>query len=162
MLTSVRTSLLSALLAAAAATVCAAENTDAPSSPSPATLAGTVKLKGGTVGAGLGYQWGHGTLTYRGQQFEFCIRGLSVGDVGVTSVDAQGNVYNLQERADFGGRYFSISGGFAIGRGGSGALLKNQHGVMMQLDMLEHGLRFNIAATGLKIAFAGQPGCKAR
>jgi hypothetical protein len=32
----------------------------------------------------------------------------------------------------------------------------------MELEMLENGLRFEIAATGLKIAFAGQPGCKVR
>jgi hypothetical protein len=118
-------------------------------------------LKGGTIGGGVGYKWGRGTLTYQGQQFKFCIRGLSLGDVGVASVDAQGNVYNLQGLADFGGRYFSISGGFAIGRGESVALLKNQRGVMMELEMLENGLRFDIAATGLKITFAGQPGCKA-
>jgi len=30
------------------------------------------------------------------------------------------------------------------------------------LAMLENGVRFNIAATGLKIMLAGQPGCKAR
>ena len=159
MLTSVRMVFLIALLTGCMV-ASAAHNGDVPSSAPPATLDGTVKLKGGVVGAGVGYKWGRGTLTYHGGEFKFCVRGLSVGDLGAASVDAQGLVYNLQDRDDFSGRYFAISGGFAIGRGESGALLKNKRGVMLELEMLESGLRFNIAATGLKIVFAGQPGCK--
>jgi len=157
-----RIPLLVALLATASAGPCAADDTSVPSSPPPATLDATVKLTGGIVAAGVGYKWGHGTLTYQGQQFRFCVRGLSVGDVGAASLDARGNVYNLKAPEDFVGKYFALSGGFAIGRGGSAAILKNQRGVMVQLAMLENGLRFDIAATGLKIILAGQPGCKAR
>jgi len=157
-----RIPLLVALLATASAAPCVADDASASSSPPPATLDATVKLTGGIVAAGVGYKWGHGTLTYQGQQFTFCVRGLSVGDVGAATLDAQGNVYNLKAPEDFAGKYFSLSGGFAIGRGGSAAILKNQRGVMVELAMLENGVRFNIAATGLKIMLAGQPGCKAR
>jgi hypothetical protein len=158
MLTSIRRPLLIAVLATGSAVVCAADATHP--SPPPATLDGTVRLKGGIVGAGVGYKWGHGTLTFQTQQFRFCVRGLSLGDVGAASVAAQGNVYNLKELEDFGGRYLALSGGFAIGHGESAAILKNKRGVMVELEVLENGLRFNIAATGLKITLADQPGCK--
>jgi len=111
-----RIPLLVALLATASAGPCAADDTPVPSSPPPATLDATVKLTGGIVAAGVGYKWGHGTLTYQGQQFRFCVRGLSVGDVGAASLDARGNVDNLKAPEDFVGKYFALSGGFAIGR----------------------------------------------
>jgi hypothetical protein len=162
MLSFIRASLLIAALVAVTSAPCLAGDTVAQQNEPPATLDGTVKLKGGVVGAGVGYKWGHGTLTYQGQQLQFCIHGLSVGDVGAASVDAQGNVYNLKDMNDFTGRYLALSGGFAFVRGESAAILKNKHGVMLELEMLESGLRFNIAATGLKVTFAGQHGCKER
>jgi hypothetical protein len=112
------------------------------------------------LAAGLGYSWGHGTLSYQGQQYKFCIRGLSIGDVGAASLDAQGNVYNLKSLEDFAGKYFALSGGFAAVRGESAAIVKNKNGVMMELETLVTGLRFNISATGLKIRLADQQGCK--
>jgi len=128
----------------------------------PATLDATVKLSGGVVAAGVGYKWGRGTLSYQGQQLKFCIRGLSVGDVGIANLSAQGAVFNLKSPDDFSGKYFAMSTGVAIAVGESAAILKNQRGVMMELELREVGVRFNIAATGLKIVMANSPGCKLR
>jgi hypothetical protein len=132
---------------------------DHPDAP-PATLAGTVKLSGGLVAVGVGYRWGHGTLSYQDKSLDFCIRGLSIGDVGAASLDARGNVYNLQSPEDFSGKYFAISGGFTVARGGSLTLLKNERGVMLELESLETGLRFVLAASGVRIVMAGGHGCK--
>jgi hypothetical protein len=160
MLTSLRSPLLIALLAASVAAASAADAAQESPGPPPATLDATVKLSGGVLAAGVGYEWGHGTLLYQGQKLKFCIHGLSVGNAGVVSVDAQGNVYNLKSPDDFAGKYFALSGGFAIARGESAAILKNKRGVMMELETLETGLQFNISAMGLKIVMAGQRGCK--
>jgi hypothetical protein len=162
MFASLRTPLLVALLSASISIPCAADDTGTSSNAPPATLDGTVKITGGVVAAGIGYKWGHGTLSFQGQQFKFCVRGLALGDAGIVSVDARGNVYNLKSLEDFPGKYFALSGGFAIARGESAAILKNKRGVMMELEMLETGVRFNIAATRLKISLADQPGCKIR
>jgi hypothetical protein len=161
MSTSTLRSLIVSLLAATATAPTVADDARPPQSPPAATLDGTVKLKGGSVAAGIGYKWGHGTLTYQGQELQFCIRGLSVGDVGAVSLDARGSVYNLKSSDDFSGKYFALSGGFAIARGESATILKNRHGVMMQLEQLETGVHFNIAANGLRIVMASRPGCKA-
>ena len=153
--------LATALVATAANAPQAADDAHPTESPPPATIDGTVKITGGLMAAGVGYKWGHGTLTYHGESYKFCLHGLSIGDVGAASMDAQGTVYNLKSPKDFAGKYFALSTGFAIARGGSADILKNQRGVMMQLEMLETGLRFNIAASGMKIVMAGEPGCKA-
>jgi hypothetical protein len=139
-----------------------AQSASANETSSPATLDATVKLTGGVMAAGVGYRWGRGTLTYQGQEYGFCVHGLSIGDVGAVKLSAQGAVYNLKSPDDFSGKYFTLSGGFAIARGESGALLKNKQGVMIELETLETGLRFDIAAGGLKITMAGQRGCKAK
>jgi hypothetical protein len=153
-----RTSVI--VLAAIAAASCASESGLTQGNTPPPTFDATVKLSGGVLAAGVGYKWGHGTLNYQGQEFKFCIRGLSVGDVGVAKLAAQGLVFNLKSLDDFSGRYVALSGGFTVGRGESAAILKNKHGVMMELESQEVGVRFSIAATGLRIAMAGGPGCK--
>jgi hypothetical protein len=159
---SARYFLMATLLCGAATVPCAADDAHPTQATTPpATLDGMVKLSGGVMAAGVGYKWGHGTLFYQGQEYKFCIRGLSIGDVGAVHVDAQGAVYNLKSLDDFAGKYFALSGGFAIARGESGAILKNKQGVMMELEMLETGVRFNIAASGLKVTMANVPGCKA-
>ena len=38
---------------------------------------------------------GSGTLTYQGQTYPFRIEGLGVGGIGVSTVDAEGEVYDL-------------------------------------------------------------------
>jgi hypothetical protein len=54
-----------------------------------------------------------------------------------------------------------IAGSIGVARIGdeSGALLKNQHGVTMQLETKAKGLRFNIAASGLRISLEPSGRC---
>src|SRR3954470_19898512 len=48
---------------------------------------------------------GRGTLTYQGKSYPFDIAGLGVGGIGISKVDAKGEVYNLTDVAQFGGLY---------------------------------------------------------
>jgi hypothetical protein len=49
--------------------------------------------------------------------------------------------------------------GVAVIGGESAVLLKNQNGVNMQLETREKGIRFNIAASGLRISLARNGSC---
>src|SRR5262245_65600014 len=66
---------------------------------------GTIKLSEGSVAAGIGWSWGHGTLNYKGKTQKFKVEGLYVGEVGITKAEATGNVFNLKSVEDFGGIY---------------------------------------------------------
>lgn len=121
----------------------------------------TLTLKGGLVSAGIGYEWGRGTMTYRGKEYAFCIRGLAIGEVGAADIDAQGVIFHMSSLADFPGKYSAVSMGAAMIKGESSALLKNHRGVTLQLDSRVTGLRFNISAAGVRIALAGTTGCPA-
>jgi hypothetical protein len=136
---------------------------DAASAPAPngPSADATLILKGGMVSAGIGYEWGRGTLSYQGKEYAFCIRGLAVGEVGAADIDAQGVIFHMSSLEEFPGKYSAVSLGAAMIKGQSTTLLKNHRGVTMQLDSRVTGLRFNISASGVKITLAGTARCPA-
>jgi hypothetical protein len=115
---------------------------------------GYVWLSGGTVAAGIGYSWGHGTLynSKDQKQYKFKISGVSVADVGAAGLNAEGEVYNLASPADLSGNYTAFTAGVTIIEGGSLAYLKNdKNGVVIKLHSQTGGLRFNLSANGMHI-----------
>jgi hypothetical protein len=112
---------------------------------------GSVTFSGGSVAAGIGYVWGHGTLTYRDKQYKFKVSGVSVVDVGAANITATGDVYNLSGLPDFDGKYSAVAAGVTVGGGGSVAYLSNGKGVVIKLHSTTQGLRFNLSADGVRI-----------
>ena len=56
----------------------------------------TVELTQGQVAVGIGWSWGEGVLTYKGQKYPVKVEGLSVIDVGITRAEAAGKIYGLK------------------------------------------------------------------
>jgi hypothetical protein len=81
-----------------------------------------------SVAAGVGYSWGGGLLTFQGKEYSCRIDGLAVGEVGISSAEAIGNVYHLTTLADFSGTYTAVGTGGALGGGGSIATMCNSTG----------------------------------
>ena len=146
------------LLAAGAFSYMISEHAMAQDTDQPVADA-TLKLSGTLVAAGVGYKWGRGTLSYQGQELEFCIHGMSLGDVGAAKLTAYGVVYNLKSLDDFSGKYFAMSVGVAIARGESASLLQNERGVTIELESKVKGLRLTMAGTSLRIELQGSRGC---
>jgi hypothetical protein len=61
------------------------------------------------------------------------VKGLSVGDVGITSADASGSVYHLAKLSDFDGNYTAAGAGATVAGGASADIMKNQNGVEIRL-----------------------------
>src|SRR5947209_2662999 len=53
------------------------------------TPSATIKLSGGSVAAGVGVDWGRGTLTYQGKEYPISVKGVSLGDVGFMELTDQ-------------------------------------------------------------------------
>ncbi len=151
--------LTSALLANAGLSSCA---TGMSPDGQPLEFDASVRMSGRLVAIGMGYGWGHGTLSYQGTDYPFCVHGPSFGEVAAANLQAEGLVFNLHSLEDFPGRYSTLSTGAALVRGESAATLKNQHGVTIQLETKVRGARLNIAASRLTISLAGHQGCSAR
>ena len=100
----------------------------------------------------FGYQWGQGALEFQGQKHPFTVAGIKAATVGITSVDALGQVYRLRELADFPGRYIVVEGGLTVVQGGGNALLRNEKGVMLYLQNVQYGLDLTLGGGGIDIA----------
>lgn len=115
-------------------------------------VSGTVDIKTKAVAVGIGISWGEGTLSmYDGSKHEFSVKGLTVLDVGITSVEATGEVYNLVEAKDIEGIFAAGEAGATMIGGGSVLALKNGNGVVMKLKSTQKGLRLSLAGQGLKV-----------
>ena len=126
----------------------AAGTSDAVAAPT----TGTVEMSGGSIAAGVGYSWGGGTLTYQGRQYRFKVKGLRIGDVGVTDVQAAGTVSHLDRVQDFSGNYTAVQAGLTVAGGGSVMAMQNQNGVVITLTATTAGLDLNLGASGVNIA----------
>ena len=146
--------------ALAALSVCALSSCTSKPPPSATTAylgptEGTISFSGGAIAIGVGFQWGNGTLTYHGQQYQFKMNGLSVLDVGVSSVTGSGTVHNLYKVADFSGNYVAATAGATVAGGGSVTSLKNQNGVVIDGITTAQGVRLTLAPGGVSITLSG-------
>ena len=112
---------------------------------------GTVTLSEGSVAAGIGWSWGHGTLHYKGKDYKFKVEGLTVGEVGMTRAEATGNVYDLKNLEDFDGVYGAAGAGIAVQEGKGATALINPKKVQIVLTSKTKGATLKVAAEGLKI-----------
>jgi hypothetical protein len=109
----------------------------------------TLRLSGGSVAAGIGVSWGSGTLSYKGKDYPIDVKGLSVGDVGITKIEASGKVYNLKKLDDFNGNYTAVAAGLTAAGGASAAAMKNQNGVTVELVSTTQGVKVTIGGGGV-------------
>ena len=112
---------------------------------------GRLQLSGGSVAAGIGFSWGKGTLTFKGKEYPIKVDGLSAGSVGVTSVEANGEVYNLHKIEDFNGNYTAAAAGATLAGGGSAVTMANQNGVKVDLRNTTQGVSLTIGVGGIRM-----------
>ena len=112
---------------------------------------GSVKITSKAVALGIGVSWGDGMLTFQGKTYAFSVDGLSVADLGISSVSSSGEVFNLNKLSDFSGNYTAGEAGIAIAGGPSDTIMKNQNGVVIRLHGTQQGGRLTLAAQGVKL-----------
>ena len=96
--------------------------------------------------------FGGGTLHYQGKPYPFTIGGLGVGGIGIATMRATGEVYDLHDPADFGGIYGQAGASYALGKQSAGTLwLENPQGVYLHLKTEREGIILSIGADGVII-----------
>lgn len=98
---------------------------------------------------------GGGKLQYQGKTYSFTIGGLGVGGIGVTQIDAVGEVYNLNKLSDFTGAYGQARTGLTIGENvmKSGFWLENPAGVYIRLEAKRKGVALSLGLDAIYIKF---------
>jgi hypothetical protein len=88
---------------------------------------------------------GNGILYYRGRRYPFTVAGAGVGGIGLSTLDAHGDVYNLRDVSLFPGAYGEARYGLAVGTQSAGELwLQNEAGVIMRLNARREGLMLSL------------------
>lgn len=96
---------------------------------------------------------GDGTLFYHGQVYPFRVAGLGVGGIGASAIDANGEVYKLNNIGQFPGAYAQARYGFAVGNLSRGDLwLQNESGVIMHLKARREGLMLSLGGDAVAIS----------
>ncbi len=112
---------------------------------------GSVSIELTSVAAGIGASWGSGTLRFEGKVYPFKVSGLTVGDVGLSTINAVGNVYNLKSASDLAGNYVAAGAGLTLAGGVGGVTMRNQKGVLINLYTVQQGLQLTIGPQGFNI-----------
>jgi len=127
-----------------------------PSEPAPAPVSAPpppwIEMERRSVAAGVGFHWGGGTLHFDGRPHAFDVRGVSLADVGVARLVAEGDVQHLARLADFEGRYLAVAAGAAAGRGANVMSMRNEHGVVITLRGELSGLALKLGAEGFRVS----------
>jgi hypothetical protein len=118
----------------------------------PYTAVGSISIDMTSVAAGVGASWGSGVLRFKGERHLFKIDGLSVGSVGVSSINAVGNVYNMTNSGQLTGNYAAVGAGIALVGGSAGLTMQNQSGVIINLYAVQQGVQLNIGPQGFTIS----------
>ncbi|HEY7165987.1 MAG TPA: hypothetical protein VIB79_15570 [Candidatus Binatia bacterium] len=111
----------------------------------------TLKLKSKSVALGIGVNWGDGVLTYQGRDYPVSVSGLSLLDVGASSVNATGKVYYLKTPSDFSGNYFATQATFAVAGGVGELVMANGNGVYIALESEQSGTQLTVGASGVSL-----------
>lgn len=112
---------------------------------------GSVSIDLTSVAAGIGASWGSGTLRFDGKIYPFKVSGLTVGDVGISTINAVGNVYNLKSASDLAGNYVAAGVGLTLAGGVGGVTMRNQKGVLINLYTVQQGVQLTIGPQGFNI-----------
>ncbi|HZR82482.1 MAG TPA: hypothetical protein VFD92_15415 [Candidatus Binatia bacterium] len=97
---------------------------------------------------------GAGTLFYQGQEYPFDVGALGVGGIGLSTVEATGEVYDMQNLSQFPGTYGQARYGFALGTESRGDLwLQNEAGVILHLNAKRTGLMLTLGGDAVVIKF---------
>jgi hypothetical protein len=78
--------------------------------------------------------------------------GLNLIALGVTSINAKGDVYNLKNLDDFRGKYFGVAADATLIKGSAGLVLKNTKGVVLNLTSEQKGAALKLGNEGLSIS----------
>jgi hypothetical protein len=122
--------------------------------PAPAKApppSGTLTTSTTSIAVGIGVNWGTGILTTRGKRYPFALQGLEVGGVGVSKVQATGQVYHLRQVADFAGTYVAVGADAAVVQGAGLLTMRNQHGVVINIQSVQQGVKLTAGGEGIAI-----------
>jgi hypothetical protein len=92
----------------------------------------------------LGTGVGSGVLTFKGKAYPFTLIGSLIGLGALSTMQASGEVYKLNDVSQFSGPWIQGTGSLAVTTKATGEIwLENRNGVIMRLSAAQAGLTFS-------------------
>jgi len=143
------------LVRCTAAAILLAAGLNAPAAAQPGNLekSGTVTVSQTQIAFIGSGNLGGGKLTYEGKTYNFTIGGLGIGGFGYSTIEASGEVYNMNSLADFEGAYGQARIGAVAGDVSptSQFWIENPNGVYIKLSGKREGLALSLGADAIYI-----------
>jgi hypothetical protein len=116
------------------------------------TPSGRLEMEEVEISLLLSAGWGHGSLFYEGTH-AFKLKGLGVGGLGVSKLEAYGNVFRLTKLSDFPGAYGAARAGAVAGDAQleGGLWMENPAGVQIHMVPRRSGVALSLGADGVVI-----------
>lgn len=117
---------------------------------------GFVEIEETRIGIGpLSGTIGGGRLRFEGKEHRFTSRGLTAGGIGVSSLQARGEVFDLRRLDQFPGVYVQTSTEDFEDETGrlTVLLLRNEHGVRLRLRATRSGIVLSVPTDGMTVAW---------
>lgn len=117
-------------------------------------LAGSFAVSAPERPAGESLVWARGAVVHDGKQIPFTVDGLEVGSAGFSGVVVVGEVYDLDRPEQLAGTYERVVAAVDLGEEPGGALLGNEHGVLLVLRALDADTPVGPAPDGMVVKLA--------
>lgn len=117
------------------------------------TASGTIRIDEYQIMWMVGGDIGGGTLEFQGQSHKFKMGGVKLGGFGAHKVKLDGDVWDLNDLADFSGAYAEAEVGFTVADAGKGDFwLENDKGVKLRLKSpSSKGIALAVGVEGVDI-----------
>ena len=120
--------------------------------PKDKPLSGTITIEQVQIAWMVSGNLGGGKLQFKDKTYDFTIGGLGVGGIGVSKIEATGEVYGLSKIEDFSGAYGQARYGAVAGDASTGALwLENSRGTVIHLKAKRKGLALALGADAIYV-----------
>lgn len=132
----------------------AADTTTCPNSD--LVEAGNFTAKYTSVGVVVGVRWGGGEATFKdGTKRKFSLKGGKLMELGISSAQFEGRIYNLKNQQAFTGTYTGIGGGVTVVKGFGAYNLTNPDCTMISMNVKSSkGLQLSAPMlNGINISF---------
>jgi hypothetical protein len=113
---------------------------------------GTVRLHIVKAGFIIGVGGGSGVLYYHGHRYRLAVSGLSLGSLGIATVDLVGTASNMTGPGSIAGTYAGAGAGGSFVGGGQVATLQNGNGVVLNLRGVQAGFQVSLGLGGMTLA----------
>jgi hypothetical protein len=114
---------------------------------------GRISMTVAKAGLIVGVSGGSGVLTLGGKSYRVSIGGVSLGaTIGASEARLAGTVQNINNPRDIEGAYAAVTTGAAVATGGKAVRLRNEKGVVLDVQGAQSGLEFSVDLSGMTIA----------